>query len=99
MPNPPGETWFVYILECADGTFYTGVTNDIGRRVRQHNEGNGARYTRGRGPVTLCYQEECGDRSLAQVREAAVKRLPREAKERLIESWRRPAAAPETCET
>jgi putative endonuclease len=76
--------WVLYILECRDGTFYTGVTNDIERRLRQHNAGNAARYTRGRGPVTLRYREACSGRSQALAREAAVKRLTRRGKQRLM---------------
>jgi predicted GIY-YIG superfamily endonuclease len=78
--------WVLYILECRDGTFYTGITNDMQRRLHQHNAGSAARYTRGRGPVTLRYHEACSGRSQALVREAAVKRLARRAKQRLINS-------------
>jgi putative endonuclease len=76
--------WRLYILECGDGTLYTGVTNDVDRRVRQHQEGKGARYTRTHGPVVLVHTEECGSRSQALSRECAVKSLPRRRKEELI---------------
>jgi len=76
--------WHLYILECGDGTIYTGVTNDVDRRVRQHQEGKGARYTRTHGPVVLVHMEECGSRSQALSRECAVKSLPRRRKEELI---------------
>ena len=99
MTSRQSDAWIVYILECRDGTFYTGVTNDIARRVRQHNDGQAARYTRGRGPVILRYQEACDDRSLAQTREAAVKRLTRGAKELLIASCCRSAVEVEMCES
>jgi predicted GIY-YIG superfamily endonuclease len=82
-PLPPG-TWCVYVLECRDGTLYTGASNDLERRVRQHNQGRAARYTRGRGPVRLVYREACDGRAQALRREAALKRLSRLAKQRLI---------------
>lgn len=75
---------FVYILECADGTLYTGWTTDLERRLRQHNAGQGARYTRGRRPVELAYYEEAKDRSTALRREAAIRRLRRSGKLELI---------------
>ena len=76
--------WFLYILECGDGSLYTGVTTDIDRRVREHQEGTGARYTRTHSPVSLVYKEECGSRSQALTRECAVKSLPRRKKDELI---------------
>ncbi len=76
--------WFLYILRCADGTFYTGITNNLERRFKTHNEGKGARYTRTRRPVELIYQEKLKSRTCALVRECAVKALPRKAKEALI---------------
>jgi putative endonuclease len=75
----------VYILQCADGTLYTGWTTDLERRLRAHNSGQGARYTRGRRPVRLVYQEEQSTRSAAQRREAAIRRLSRIDKLKLIE--------------
>ena len=76
--------WFVYILECADGTLYTGMTNDIERRLDQHNAGTAARYTRARTPVKLVYQEESENRSTALKREYAIKQLTRKQKDQLI---------------
>jgi putative endonuclease len=77
--------WWVYIVRCADGTLYTGVTTDLERRMGEHNgTGLAARYTRGRQPVALAYTEEAADRSTALKREAALKKLPRAAKETLI---------------
>lgn len=70
----------VYILLCADGTLYTGWTNDVEKRLAAHNAGRGAKYTRGRRPVTLLYAEECASRSEAMSREAAIKKLTREEK-------------------
>jgi len=80
------KPWFVYILRCADDTFYTGVTTDISRRLDQHNGiiKNGAKYTRNRQPVTLVYQETSNSRSDACKREYAIKDLSRFEKERLI---------------
>jgi putative endonuclease len=76
--------WHVYLLECADGTLYCGVTNDLARRVAAHNAGTGARYTSGRRPVRLLWSEACATRGEAQRREHAWKRLPRRAKLALV---------------
>ena len=76
--------WWVYIVRCADRSLYTGVTTDVGRRVRQHNAGDASRYTRSRLPVQLAYRETTTDRGTALRREAAIKRLTRKAKEELI---------------
>jgi putative endonuclease len=78
--------WYVYILRCADDTLYTGITTDVERRVREHNAGGrlGARYTRARRPVTLCYAEPVPTRAAAAKREAAIKKLDRAAKTRLV---------------
>jgi predicted GIY-YIG superfamily endonuclease len=76
--------WFVYILRCADGTLYTGITNDLQRRCRQHNEGKASRYTRCRRPIRLVYHEVVADRSEALRREAAIKALTRQQKQCLI---------------
>ena len=75
---------FTYILSCRDGSLYTGWTNDLRRRVRAHNAGRGARYTRSRRPVELIWFEVHPDKSAALRREAAVKRLSREEKLRLV---------------
>ena len=76
--------WYLYILRCGDGTLYTGITTDVARRLEAHRQGRGAKYTRGRGPLELAYQEECGTHSEALKREYAVKQLTREEKEDLI---------------
>ena len=76
--------WYVYMLRCGDGSLYTGSTTDVARRLREHQGGTGARYTRSRPPVTLAYAEEAPDRSAAQRREAAIKKLPRAQKLKLI---------------
>jgi len=79
---------YVYILECADGTLYTGWTTDLARRVRAHNEGQGAHYTRSRRPVRLVYWEEVSSRRAAQQRELVLKRLSRRGRLTLIQRWR-----------
>lgn len=79
-----GRAWFVYIVRCRDGSLYTGVSTDVEARVAVHNAGRGARYTRARRPVTLLHRERRATRARALSREAAIKRLPRRAKLRLI---------------
>ena len=76
--------WTVYILRCADGTLYTGITNDLERRLAEHESGQGAKYTKGRGPLKLMYQEICQGRGLASKREMEIKRLDRKAKLLLV---------------
>jgi len=76
--------WYVYILVCADDTFYTGITKDLDARLKEHNAGDGARYTRARRPVRLIYSEEAPDRSAAQSREYGIKQLSRKGKSRLV---------------
>ena len=80
------DNWFVYILQCADKTLYTGITNDLDKRLLQHNGElkNGAKYTRSRQPVTLVYSESMGSRSEASKREYAIKNLSRSQKQSLI---------------
>lgn len=80
-------TWYLYILRCADGTLYTGITPDVEKRLEAHRSGKGAKYTRGRGPLELVYRETCGDHSAALKRELEMKKLPRERKLRLIEEY------------
>ncbi len=77
--------WYVYLVRCADGTFYTGITTDPARRLAQHNgeRAGGARYTRSRRPVVLVWCERCADRGSAARREAALRRLPAAAKRTL----------------
>ena len=78
------DTWLVYILRCADGSLYTGITKDMDRRCEQHNAGTASRYTRSRLPVHVVYQESQASQSLALKREAAIKAMSRQAKESLI---------------
>ncbi len=75
---------FVYIVRCADGTYYTGWSTDVARRVAAHNAGRGGQYTRAHRPVTLVYQEEVPDRRAAMRREIDIKQYTRARKERLI---------------
>ncbi len=80
------KQWVVYIVKCRDGTLYTGITDDLPRRLQAHNEGQGAKYTRGRGPVELQYREPCLDRSQALRREYRIKQLSRREKLQLCET-------------
>ena len=79
--------WRLYILRCGDGTLYTGITTDVEKRLEVHRNGKGAKYTRGRGPLMLVYQEECGTHSDALKREWVVKALTRQEKEQLIQTY------------
>jgi putative endonuclease len=76
--------FYCYILECSDGTYYTGWSTDLERRLHQHNSGTGAHYTRSRRPVRLVYVEEYPDKVAAMKRERAIKALSRERKKKLI---------------
>jgi len=75
------------MVQCADGSLYTGVATDVDRRVAEHNAGQGARYTRGRGPVTLVYREEVKDRPAALKREYAIKRMRADQKRVMIDRF------------
>ncbi|QOS98502.1 GIY-YIG nuclease family protein [Brevibacterium sp. JNUCC-42] len=81
---PSHKSHYVYMLQCADGSLYTGYTTEMKRRLKQHREGKGAKYTRGRCPIELVYWEEGADRSWGLKREEQIKRLQRSTKERLI---------------
>jgi putative endonuclease len=83
------DTWTVYMVRCRDGTLYTGATNNLERRVATHNKGRGAAYTRARLPVTLVWSEPAANRGAALRREAALKRLSRAEKLRLVRRVRR----------
>jgi predicted GIY-YIG superfamily endonuclease len=80
MPPSDSRSWWVYILRCGDGTLYTGIALDVAARLAQHRAGTGARYTRGREPLELVYQEASPSRSAATRREAAIKRSTRREK-------------------
>lgn len=83
----------VYLLRCADGTFYAGVTTDMKRRLVEHNESpKGAKYTKGRRPVSLAYEETCESRSAAQRREYELRTTSRTEKLRLIKAWEKLSA-------
>ena len=83
------KNWFVYILECCDGKYYVGITNDIEARIAAHNAGRGARFTRGRGPVKLRYTEPQADKSHALKRELEIKSWRREKKSSLFRRKRK----------
>ncbi|NCO03816.1 MAG: GIY-YIG nuclease family protein [Alphaproteobacteria bacterium] len=83
MEKSPRQ-WVVYILECGDGSLYTGITNDLQNRIQAHENGLGAKYTKGRGPLILRYQEDCPNRSVASKRELEVKQFTRLEKLALI---------------
>jgi putative endonuclease len=82
LPRMPAasETWFVYLARCSDGSLYTGIARDVAARIALHDAGRGARYTRGRGPLTLCAKKRCRSKSEALRLELAIKRLSRDAK-------------------
>ena len=82
--KPSGDRWFVYIVRCADGSLYTGITKDVKRRCQQHNAGTASRYTRCRGPVSLVFQEPRPNQSSALKREAAIKAMTRKGKLAMI---------------
>ena len=78
------KNWFIYILKCSQNTFYTGITTNIQRRIKEHDVGKGAKYTKGRAPFELVYQEECLNRSAASKREYQIKNLSLDDKHKLI---------------
>jgi putative endonuclease len=78
--------WFIYIIRCADNTLYTGISNHLEKRIASHNSGNGAKYTKGRGPVKLVYKEKSTNKSSASKREAEIKKLTKKEKLKLITS-------------
>ncbi len=91
MPKNPQKTilsrpvrWYLYLLECNDGTVYTGITNNLERRLQEHNNGTASRYTRSRLPVKLLYQEQCKSRSSALKKEYGIKELSRKEKQEYI---------------
>ena len=80
--------WFVYIIQCKDQILYTGITNDLSRRIRDHNSGNGCRYTKYRKPVKLIHSEEKSTKSEALKRESCIKGLTRAKKLSLVKTLR-----------
>ena len=81
------KQWFVYILRCKDDTLYTGMTDDLEKRLTAHNAGKGAKYTRGRGPVSLVYSVVCNDKSDALRRELQIKKMSRAEKQLLCSEF------------
>ena len=79
--------WVVYILLCSDNTLYTGVTNNLSNRLEKHNNGTGAKYTRGRGPLLCVYVKEMEDKSSAMKEECRIKQLNKSKKLELVKSW------------
>ncbi len=79
--------WYLYILRCGDGTLYTGITTNVEKRLEAHRSGKGAKYTRGRGPLELVYQEAWATRSEASKREWCLKQLSREEKQKFIAEY------------
>jgi putative endonuclease len=88
MPSPtprrPSSRWLVYLLRCSDGSLYTGITNDLPKRLKAHAAGRASKYTRSRLPVRLAYSEPLESKSAALKREAAIKRLRRAEKDKLV---------------
>jgi len=82
------ETWVVYLLECNDGSYYCGITNNLDRRIQEHNSGSGAKYTRGRTPVKLLTSSEAKDRSAALKLESAVKKQRKNKKVQFLSGHR-----------
>jgi putative endonuclease len=82
--------WFVYLLRCRDGSLYCGVTNNVANRLKEHNAGRGAKYTRSRLPVSLAYVESVMDKSSALRAEAKIKKMTRKAKEMLVQTREKP---------
>lgn len=78
---------YTYMLKCKDNTYYTGYTNDLEKRLKAHNEGKGAKYTKGRGPMELVYYEEYEDKTSAMRREWEIKQLSRSEKESMQKEW------------
>jgi putative endonuclease len=82
------STWCVYILKCSDNTYYTGITNNIKRRIHEHETNKGAKYTKGRNPFSLVYQDKCKDRREASQKEYAIKKLTLVEKINLIATYK-----------
>ena len=80
--------WSVYILQCRDLTLYTGITNNLAKRLKMHESGHAAKYTKGRGPFKLVYKESLENRSMSTKRESEIKKLTKEDKKKLIELYR-----------
>lgn len=88
MARPAADAWFVYIVRCADDSLYTGIARDVAARLRAHEAGRGARYTRARGPLTLCAVRRCSSKGQALSLERSIKLLPRAGKQALLRGKR-----------
>ena len=86
-PSADLSIWSVYLIECGDGSYYCGTSNDVERRFIQHSEGCGAKYTRARGPLKLVYIEVVGTRSAACKREYVLRKLPKQRKVALAKAY------------
>ncbi len=82
--KPAKPRWTIYILRCADGSFYTGITNNLEKRLKAHSDGTGAKYTRGRGPLEVVHIESRASKGRALKREIAIKKLTRLQKQALL---------------
>ena len=84
------KNWFLYIVECADGSYYTGITTNLQRRLLEHNysDSSGSKYTRSRRPVRLVYSEACDNRSDASKKEYAMKKKSRQQKRLIVEKYK-----------
>ena len=82
------STWIIYILECSDNTFYTGITKDVAKRFAAHQAGKGAKYTRSHTPMSVVYTEYQTSRSEASKREGIIKQLTRQQKMKLLEAYK-----------
>jgi len=87
------ESWYLYVVRCADGTLYTGIARNVEERLAMHERGRGARYTRGRGPLELCAVRRCANKGRALRLEHAVKKLSRSEKEAMLAERRLAAFA------
>jgi len=85
IPSEPEVTWFLYMVRCKDGALYTGITTDMDRRFIMHQSGKGAKYLRGKAPLTLVFQQKIGSHSAALKAEVAIKQLSKADKERRIQ--------------
>ena len=88
MEESSQKNWYLYILQCADGTLYTGITTDVERRFQMHCAGKGAKYTRGRGPLKIVYTNLCGTYSQALKEEIRMKHLSARQKKELCKRWK-----------
>lgn len=88
MAKASSDIWFLYIVRCSDGSLYTGIARDVAARIAQHDAGKGARYTRGRGPLTLCAVRRFRSKGAALSVEHAIKQMPRPVKEQLLQAGR-----------